>query len=115
MRTASLRPVPPDIPTLREQLAPIFKRHAVLKAIVFGSVARGEASPGSDVDLIVVCDADKRFLDRYGDLLYELNLAVQGSAVEVLIYTPEELERLKGRRFIARALQEGQVIYECER
>ena len=115
MVAVPLRPVPPAIAALREQLAPVFKRHRVLKAIVFGSVARGEASPGSDVDLIVVCDTDKRFLDRYGDLLYELNLAVAGSSVEVLIYTPEELERLQERAFIARALQEGQVIYERER
>ena len=38
-----LRPVPPAIAALREQLAPVFKRHRVLKAIVFGCVARGEA------------------------------------------------------------------------
>jgi len=36
----------------------------------------------------------------------------RGSDIEVLIYTPEELDRISHRRFIQRAWQEGKVIYE---
>jgi len=32
--------------------------------------------------------------------------------IEALIYTPEELKRLSGRRLIATALREGEVIFE---
>jgi predicted nucleotidyltransferase len=33
--------------------APLFRRYGVAHASVFGSVARGEAMPGSDIDLVV--------------------------------------------------------------
>lgn len=37
----------------RHALALIFDEHGVLEAYLFGSVARGEARPGSDVDIAV--------------------------------------------------------------
>lgn len=99
---------------LRARLLPVFKRHQIVRAILFGSMARGEASRRSDVDLILVQRTDLRFLDRYDQLLYELNLALPDVAVDALIYTPEELEQMARRRFVATALREGQVIYESE-
>ena len=97
---------------LQARFVPVFKHHNIAKAIVFGSVARGEASRRSDVDLILVQRTTKRFWERYDGLLYELNMALPEAAVEILIYTPEELEQMKDRKFIAMALREGQVIYE---
>jgi predicted nucleotidyltransferase len=102
------------ISEVQARLTPVFKRHQVMKAILFGSTARGEASKRSDVDLILVQRTDRRFLDRYDGLLYELNLALPEIAVDALIYTPEELVQMMRRRFVARALREGQVIYESE-
>ena len=99
---------------VRKCLVPVFRRYGILKAIVFGSVARGEPSPRSDVDLILVQQTEKRFLDRYEGLLFDLGRAFPHAAIEVLIYTPEEMERMQKRRFIANALREGQVIYESE-
>ena len=99
---------------LASQLQPIFKRRCILRAIVFGSLARGEASRHSDLDLIVVQETDKRFLDRYDDLLREIVQAVPGCDVDLLIYTPQELARMADRPFIATALKEGKVIYESE-
>lgn len=46
------------------RLRGIFKRHHVLRAIVFGSVARGEMLRKSGLDLIIVKETEKRFLDR---------------------------------------------------
>jgi uncharacterized protein len=99
---------------LRARLLPVFKRHQIVKAILFGSMARGETSRRSDADLILVQRTDRRFLDRYDRLLYELNLAVPEVAVDALVYTPEELAQMASRRFVVRALREGQVIYESE-
>ena len=99
---------------VRKCLAPVFQRYAILKAVVFGSVARGEPSPHSDVDLILVQRTDKRFLDRYEGLLCDLGRAFPYAAIEALIYTPEEMEWMRKRRFIATALGEGKVIYESE-
>ena len=103
-----------DLTILASQLQPIFEKHHVLQAIVFGSLARGEASRHSDLDLIVVQETDKRFLDRYDDLLREIVQAVPGRDVDLLIYTPQELAKMTDRPFIATALKEGKVIYESE-
>jgi len=41
------------IEELRRRATPVFKEHGVRYAAVFGSVARGEDRPESDVDLLV--------------------------------------------------------------
>ena len=41
---------------LRRRLRPFFEKHPIRRLEVFGSVARGQASPGSDVDLLVTLD-----------------------------------------------------------
>lgn len=38
---------------LRNKLSPIFKHYGVIRADVFGSMARGQYKPGSDLDLVV--------------------------------------------------------------
>lgn len=101
-----------ELASLAERLRPVLVAHGFEKAIVFGSVARGTASRRSDLDLILVKRTDERFLDRYGRVLIDLYDAAPEREIEALIYTPEELERMSGRRFLARALHEGRVIYE---
>jgi uncharacterized protein len=99
------------IADLSQRLHPVFRRHGVIRAVVFGSVARGEMSRRSDVDILVVQRTEKRFLDRYDPLLREVVGAV-GRGVDLLIYTPEELESLSDRPFVARILREGKTLYE---
>jgi predicted nucleotidyltransferase len=94
------------------RLRPILARHGAIRAIVFGSWARGEVSRHSDLDLIVVLETDERFLDRYDPLLREITQAVPGRDVDLLIYTPQELAQLADRPLIERALREGKTIYE---
>jgi len=103
-----------DLETLASKLQTIFEKHRVLRAIVFGSFGRGEASQHSDLDLIVVQDTQKRFLDRYDELLREIVPAVPGRDVDLLIYTPQELAQMADRPFIRTALREGKVIYESK-
>lgn len=45
-------------PTLREQIKAIAAKHGAFNVRVFGSVARNEANPNSDLDLIVDYDLD---------------------------------------------------------
>ena len=94
------------------QLRPILASQRVLRAVVFGSWARGDASRRSDVDLIVIQDTPKRFLDRYDELLPEITQAISGRDVDLFIYTPQELSQIEARSFVATALKEGKIIYE---
>jgi uncharacterized protein len=41
------------IEEIKQRTVPIFKQYGVSYAALFGSVARGEDQPGSDVDIIV--------------------------------------------------------------
>lgn len=103
-----------ELNRLAERLQPIFRQRGVKRAIVFGSFARGETTRRSDLDLIVVMETAKRFLDRYDDLLAPIAAAVPERAVDLLIYTPQELTQIAHRRFVATALREGKTIYESE-
>jgi predicted nucleotidyltransferase len=97
---------------LADRLRPVFEKYGVLRAILFGSYARGDNSRRSDVDLILVQETDKRFLDRYAGILWDITANVPGCDVDLLIYTPSELEAISDRPFVATALREGVVLYE---
>lgn len=45
---------------IKQQIADYFKTQPVLKAWLFGSFARGEETPESDVDILVEYDKDAR-------------------------------------------------------
>ena len=100
---------------LEAQLSNIRRRLAgmgVQKAILFGSLARGEVTPFSDLDLIIVQETDARFLDRLEPFYAGLDLRVDA---DILVYTPEELAELQTwYPFIRQAMREGKVIYEAE-
>jgi len=95
---------------IRNRLSECLGRIGVEKVIVFGSYARGTQTRRSDIDLLVVMKTDKRYFDRYDDLRPVFD-ALQGHAVEILIHTPEELERNKERPFMRTILAEGVTIY----
>jgi predicted nucleotidyltransferase len=65
--------LPIDIETLRDML----RAHGVEKASVFGSYARGEATPKSDLDLLVTLAPGRTYLDL-GGLQYELEQKIPG-------------------------------------
>lgn len=74
----------PALKDLAERINPVLRRNAVVRAAVFGSVARGEAGPGSDLDLLVEFDGEKSLLDL-AHLKVELEEEL-GHSVDVLTY-----------------------------
>ncbi|HLX12778.1 MAG TPA: nucleotidyltransferase family protein [Bacteroidota bacterium] len=48
------------------QIIPVLKNHGILKAALFGSVARGEATTTSDIDLLVQFSEGSSLLDLVG-------------------------------------------------
>lgn len=80
------------------------------EVILFGSVAKGTAVPGSDVDLLLVLStADRPFLDRMPRFL-PTGFPV---GVDVFPYTRAEIERMRaeGNRFVDTALREGVTLF----
>ncbi|MGH8068896.1 MAG: nucleotidyltransferase domain-containing protein [Candidatus Entotheonellia bacterium] len=80
------------------------------KIILFGSAARGEMGPNSDVDLLVIKSGAHR-LDLTGQIY--MNLHGVGEAVDIIVVTPEDVERYRDSHalVIAPALREGKIIY----
>ncbi len=66
----------------REDILRIAEQHGAHNVRVFGSVARGEARPDSDVDLLVEMEAGRSLLDL-GGLLMDLQ-ALLGREVDVV-------------------------------
>ncbi|MBI4787655.1 MAG: nucleotidyltransferase family protein [Chloroflexi bacterium] len=69
---------------LRRKLRPILRQHDVVRAALFGSFARGEAGPHSDLDVLVEFSGEKSLLDLVA-LKLELEQKTQRK-VDVLTY-----------------------------
>lgn len=95
-----------------ERLVALLKRYGPQKIILFGSRARGEADDLSDYDVILVKRTDRSFMERLQEMVPYL--VEFGRPAEILVYTPEEFERMKefGLGWVAQ--QEGIVLYEAE-
>ena len=100
-----------EIDKIKTQLTPTLERLGVDKAIIFGSLSRGAGSRKSDVDLILVVETEERFFKRY-ERFEEIYTKLKGRSVDMLIYTPAELDHIAHRPFISKILAEGQTIYE---
>ena len=82
------------------------------KIILFGSAARGEMGPNSDIDLLIVKDdQDTRGLSA------RIHRKLRGVriAVDAIVVAPAHLERYKDSHalVIKPALREGTVVYEA--
>jgi predicted nucleotidyltransferase len=82
------------------------------RIILFGSRARGEADPWSDYDIIVIKRTDQPFMERLREMVPYL-VEFERPA-EILVYTPEEFERMQetGLGWIVR--DKGVILYEAE-
>jgi len=80
------------------------------KIILFGSAARGDAGPDSDIDLLVLGNVSHR--GRTAQRIYRRLVGV-GAPVDVVVATPEDIEKYKDSAgtFFRRALREGKVVY----
>ena len=79
--------------------------------ILFGSAARGEMGPDSDIDLLVI-KAGKFNRCRLTTAIYR-HLRGKGAAVDVVVVTPEEVQRYGDSPYLVlqHALKEGKVVY----
>ncbi|MDI6630913.1 MAG: nucleotidyltransferase family protein [Thermoanaerobacteraceae bacterium] len=73
-----------DIQEIRAKTAPVFHRHGVVRAALFGSHAKGEAMEESDLDILVEFEGEKTLLDLVA-LRMELEETL-GKEVDVLTY-----------------------------
>ncbi len=92
-----VRQTPPSLSELRmrrEAILQLAHRHGAREVRVFGSVARGDAGEGSDVDFLVDMEADRSLLDL-GGLLMDLRDLLGGSVDVVTLASLRERVRAR--------------------
>jgi uncharacterized protein len=94
-----------------EMVSRIVSRFHPDKIILFGSHARGDAGPDSDVDLLVVMAVEGSRRERsveIGVVLHDIPLAK-----DIVVVTPSDIEKRQDipGTLIRPALQEGKVLY----
>ena len=86
------------------------------KIVLFGSYARGDARPGSDLDFLVIEDgpfgpgrAREDEMARLWDILFDYEVPL-----DFLVYSPSEVEKWQSspNHVVAHALKDGRVLYE---
>ena len=97
---------------VRDAVARLVEAFDPLRVVVFGSVARGGAGPGSDLDLLVVLPEveDK----RAARVQARRALADLGVPKDVVVTTPDEIERrgwIVGT-VLREAVVHGRTVYE---
>lgn len=86
------------------------------RIILFGSAARAEVGPDSDVDLLVV-EKESSF---QGESRWSESSRIRKALwrfpvpIDILLFTPEEVEKWKDstNHIIARSIREGRVLYD---
>lgn len=91
-------------------LRPLLREHSARSAWIVGSHARATASPESDIDVIVVAPTQRPSVERFRDYLPAIVQA--GVAVDLLVYTPTEFDRLRReeRPFLRHAMRTAVAI-----
>ncbi len=85
-----------------------------IKIILFGSYAAGNATPESDVDLLVIVDSNQ---SNWGLATQISTLIDHRFPVEILVRSAKEIERRleMGDFFVRSMIEKGKVLYERSR
>ncbi len=111
-----LENLPPALQSQRETLAKCLeafnRAHPVRAVYLFGSYARGEARPDSDVDLCIVADGAESQRLAARDFRRQIWDIWPRPALTLIPITPERLDekRACGDHFFQTVLQEGVLL-----
>lgn len=81
------------------------------RVILFGSAARGDDKPESDLDILVIKNTNKNYFDRVFEAMKYVNT---DKSVDMIVFTPEEFEKAQNEKrvFIKQILKYGVNLYE---
>jgi predicted nucleotidyltransferase len=90
----------------------IVERFNPKRIVLFGSHARGDADPESDLDLFIEMESTKKPPER--DIEVDEVFGLRDWPMDLFVYTPEEVERFRGviGTLVSIVEAEGKVLYE---
>lgn len=85
------------------------EQYGAERVLVYGSVARGEQTEHSDIDLLIIAPTKERFYERMGSVLAIVRDLGRGMPLSPIVLTPEELATRLDRRdqFVEEMVQGG--------
>jgi uncharacterized protein len=101
-----------DRELLEQITTKIVDRFHPRRIILFGSHARGDVRPDSDLDLFVEMDTQRRPPDRGVEVSSVFGL--RPWSLDIVVYTPQEVERLRNVHgtLLSVIEAEGKLLYE---
>lgn len=92
---------------IAREFARYLKYPEIEKIILFGSVARGEETKDSDIDLLITCRGDRfELLHKVMDQVLEF-LSRYGEYISIKVLSVREMEKLGNTHFISTLKREG--------
>jgi predicted nucleotidyltransferase len=101
------------ITEFKEFLLNSFKEGTIAKIIIFGSHTKGEATPYSDIDILVVISdgfkVEKNLLDRVYEFMVEHNVPIEvvTASVTELLLSPDY--------FLYNVIRKGEEVYSMRK
>ena len=97
--------------TIEEITQRLVRDFAPERIILYGSHANGRAGGGSDIDILVIKETDKRPIDRR--LEAESVLSDRAIAIDIEVFTPDEVRYLFsiGTPLIEEVMEKGRLLY----
>lgn len=101
-----------DTELIEQIVRTIVERFAPRRIVLFGSRARGDHRPDSDLDLFIEMESSLRPPERAVDIRSAFGL--HPWSMDLLVYTPQEVERLRDvfGTLLFTIEREGKVLYE---
>ena len=99
-----------SIEEIKRRIVPICEKHGILKAVLFGSYARNEATNESDVDFQITLQRGSGLLKLYA-INSEFETAL-GTKVDFITKIPKKRGLLYEKRFRENLEKDGIVLYE---
>lgn len=98
----------PTQDTIKKVVCDVVKNYDVKEAYLFGSYARGEETPNSDMDIRLLCGKSMRIQDLY-HIEKELEERLS-SSIEIISAPPKELRP----RFYDRIKQDEVMLFNLQ-
>ena len=94
------------IDEIKSIITPLVSPYPISRVILFGSYARGEASPCSDIDLIIDSEGRLNAFDYFG----VIGMIVKNMPAKVDVFEMDEVK--KPSSMLDAISKEGVIIYE---
>ena len=91
---------------IAKEFAETIKSDKIKQIILFGSVARGDDTPDSDIDILIVSDNKKEIEPLINDTAFQIILEKQG-VISPHIASESKLDQIKDYSFMKNIRRDG--------